>query len=306
MPSPKSLTRRAALATCVCLLGLAHATDAHAGAWAQEERGLYTKLAYGKSFASEQFKDGGEKLQLLSEDLEGTFDLNSALLYAEYGLIERLTVTFSAALMDVTLDSPIQRVTVRGFGDVILGGRYQFLDGPVVMAAMVNFKTPTGYSPELGDLRPTLGNGVNELDGRLSVGGSFYPIPAYFSVEAGFRWRGSRTVRGGGSRVDFSNEIPFTGEVGYGFDIKEATGGALDSVLVRGAFAGIWGLGDPGELNAVALTPTVQRFFKAGPSVIITAFDQFQLSVDYMFTPFGVNALQSHDVFVGVAWDTTL
>jgi hypothetical protein len=295
-------TRRACL---LALTALAPA-DALAGAWAQEERGLYAKLAYGKSFATEQFKDGGETLQLLSEDLEGSFDLNSALLYVEYGAVERLTFTLSAALMDVTLDSPIQRVTVRGFGDVILGGRYQFIDGPVVASVMANFKTPGGYSPELGDLRPTLGNGVNELDGRLSVGASFYPIPAYFSVDAGFRWRGSRSVRGGGSRVDFSNEIPFTGEVGYGFDLSGATGGVANSLLLRGAFAGVYGLGDPGEINAVALTPTVQRFLKVGPSVIVTLFDEYQVSVDYMYTPLGVNALQSHDVFVGLAFDTTL
>ena len=113
-------------------------------------------------------------------------------------------------------------------------------------------------------------------------------------------------MRGGGSRVDFSNEIPFTGELGYGFDLGGATGGVVNSLLVRGAFAGIYGLGDAGEINAVALTPTVQRFFKAGPSVIVTLFDSYQISVDYMFTPVGVNALQSHDVFVGLAFDTTL
>lgn len=142
-----------------------------------------------------------------------------------------------------------------------------------------------------------------EWDNRALVGKSFWPVPIYFSAEAGFRYRGERIPEGGGSHVNFSNEIPYALEVGYGLSFGE---GILNGVLLRGALQGVYGLGDLEELNALSLTPTAQKFTKLGPSIIVTTFKTLQINIDYMYTVFGANTVRTHDVTIGFAWDTTL
>ncbi|MEM1348762.1 MAG: hypothetical protein AAGI01_09420 [Myxococcota bacterium] len=293
--------RRAWMTMALTTLLIATSQDAFAGAWAQEDQGLYLKLSYARLTASEQFKDGGDTLPLLSEDIPGSFSQNGGILYAEYGVLPKFTLTFSLLASDVILDSNFETSRVRGLGDAFFGARYQFLDGPLVTSVSGQIKTPTGYTPDNGALRPVLGNGVLEADGRLLVGKGF--AWGYFSVEAGFRWRGSRAAAGGASTVDFSDEIPYAGEIGYTLRLKNDV---LNAVLIRATANGIYGLGDPGELEAITLTPTLQRFLKVGPSIIFVLFDQIQFNVDYMFTPTGVNTLQSRDLFVGIALDKTL
>lgn len=299
MPSEK----RAGLAMFIVASALTFPADAFAGAWAQPENTIYAKLSYAKSSATRQYKGSGGKQPLLTDDIPGSFDGDSVGLYVEYGLLPKLTVFGTTQVMSSELDSDIERAEVRGLGDVLVGARYQVLDAPLVLAVSSSFKAPTGYAPDHGLLRPTLGNGVPEADLRLLVGKSFYPVPMYFSAEAGFRWRGDRPTPGGTDTVDFSNELPYSAELGYQVALKNKH---INWLLFRGALNGVWGLGDPSELNALSLTPPTQRFTKVGPSVIFGVLNKLELNIDYMYTVAGDNTLESHDVFVGLAIKTTL
>ncbi|MFU8805482.1 MAG: hypothetical protein ACNA8W_16845, partial [Bradymonadaceae bacterium] len=131
-----------------------------------------------------------------------------------------------------------------------------------------------------------------ELDARLLVGRSFYPLPFYMSAETGYRWRGSRNL-GGDEIVSFSNEIPYFLEVGYA---------PADWIWVRGVVSGVRGLGRPQELDIFSLTPLTQRYTKVGPSVIATVFDHYQLSFDYLYTVAGLNTVRSHDIIIALAF----
>ena len=187
--------RRTALAAAAAVCVLLWGALAHAGAWAQEDRGLYVQLSVGAESASEQYKEDGDTFQLLSEDDQGTFQSLSSFLYAEFGLLPSLTVVAASSYRMVELDSTQVRSTTRGLGDFQFGARYQFLDKPLVLSAFVGAKFPTGYTPDPPELRAaTLGNGVQEYEGRLLVGRSFYPVPIYASAEVGFRLRGSRAT----------------------------------------------------------------------------------------------------------------
>lgn len=284
----------AALAVCVIFVS----GSAFAGAWAQEDRGLYLQLTLGAETASSQYKETGQTFQLLSEDDKGSFTSLSSSLYAEFGLAPKLTLVGSTDFRQVTLDSTEVHSTARGFSDFRVGARYQFLDaGSFVMSAFVGGKFPTGYTPDPPELRAaTLGNGVNAYEGRLLAGYSFYPVPAYLSAEVGYRLRGSRKT-GPSSRADYPAEIPYFVEAGWS---------PTDWMMLRGFVDGVYGLGSPVAIEGISLTPLTQRYVKVGPSVIFSFLDDYAVQINYSYTIWGINALQSHQVSVGFAIDTTL
>lgn len=288
---------RAAVAALIASCVLLASAPAFAGAWAQEDGGLYVQLSVAGESAAEQYKETGETFQLLSEDDEGNFRALGSFLYAEFGLLPSFTLVASTAYRWVELDSQQVRSTARGFGDFTLGGRYQFLDGPVVMSAYLGATYPTGYTPDPPELRSaTLGNGVSAYEGRLQVGHSFYPAPFYVSAEAGLRLRGSRATAESGV-ADYPAEIPYFLELGWG---------PTDWIWLRGVVDGVWGTGDPVAIEGISLTPLTQRYTKVGPSVIFSVFDKYQLQLNYTYTVLGVNALKSQQISLGLAIDTTL
>jgi hypothetical protein len=283
----------AAITVCVLLWG----TLAHAGAWAQEDQGLYLQLSVGAESATEQYKESGETFQLLSEDDKGSFQSLSSFLYAEFGLLPSFTVVASSAYRVVQLDSTQVKSTTRGIGDFRFGARYQILEKPLVLSAFVGAKFPTGYTPDPPELRAaTLGNGVSAYEGRLLIGRSFYPAPIYVSAEVGFRLRGSRATAGG-TTVDYPPEIPYFLELGWG---------PTDWLWLRGVVDGVQGTGDPVAIEGISLTPLTQHYTKVGPSVIFSFLDSYQLQLNYAYTLLGVNALKSQQLTLGLAIDTTL
>jgi hypothetical protein len=287
------------LAVLACLLVAMWLTpsDALAGAWAQKDKGIYAKLSGGYSFATRQYKESGETFQLLSEDERGRFDLYSLLLYTEFGLLPKLTVTMSTSFSSAVVDSNLVNIRTTGLGDVRTGLKYQFLDSPLVMSVGAKVTSPTGYTPDPAAAKaPTLGLGVPMYEGKLLVGKSFYPFPMYVSAEAGFRLRGSRRSRTD-ERVDYPPEIPYLAEIGVN---------PVDWLTLRGLVNGVEGLGDPLALDAFSLSPLTQSYTKVGPSVIFTIADRFQINADYLYTVAGINAIRSHDFTVGFAIDQTL
>ncbi len=285
------------LLACLLVATWLTPSDALAGAWAQKDKGIYAKLSGGYSFATRQYKESGETFQLLSEDEPGRFDLYSLLLYTEFGLLPKLTVTMSTSFSSAAVDSNLINIRTTGLGDVRTGLKYQFLDSPLVMSVDAKVTTPTGYTPDPAAAKaPTLGLGVPMYEGRLLVGKSFYPFPMYVSAEAGFRFRGSRRSRTD-ERVDYPPEIPYLAEIGVN---------PVDWLTLRGVVNGVEGLGDPLALDAFSLSPLTQSYTKVGPSIIVTIADRFQINADYLYTVAGINAIQSHDFTVGFAIDQTL
>lgn len=271
--------------------------SARAGAWAQEDRGLYLKLSGARSFATEQYKETGDTFQLLSEDEDGRYDSWGAFLYGEFGLMPRLTAMTSVQFMSATIESDLVRIQTTGIGDFRFGLKYQFLSKPFTMAVSSWLTAPTGYTPDPSAVKaPTLGLGVPAAEVNVLAGKSFYPAPVYVSGTFGFRLRGSRMSRAG-TDVNYPPELPWNFEVGVG---------PTDWIWLRGVAQGVVGLGSPQALDTFSLTPLTQSYLKVGPSAIVTVADHYQLNLDYLYTAWGINAVQSHDIMVGFAVDFTL
>lgn len=286
-------TRQQLIFTLVVGLCVGFSTTAYAGAWAQDDRGVYLKLASSWEYASEQYKETGETFQLLSEDDRGDYRTLSFIMYGEFGLLPKLTAITAGSFKSMTIDSDAVRVTTNGLSDFQFGLKYQFLDKPLVLSVMAAGSFPMGYTVDHPDPRtPALGNGVPAAAGTLLIGKSFYPVPIYASGQVSFRYRGNRATG-----PDYPPEIPFFVEIGYG---------PADWVWLRAVLDANWGLGNPEAIDTVSFTPTTQRYVHIGPSAIFTIADTYQINVDYMYAPWGVNSLQSHTVSVGFALDTNL
>ena len=266
---------------------------ATAGAWAQDDRGIYAKLAGSFEFANEQYKESGETFQLLSEDDPGSFRTYNSNLYVEFGLLPKLTAIASGSFKSLTVDSEAVRATTTGLSDLQFGLKLQFLDKPLVLSAMLTGGFPMGYTVTHPDPRtPALGNGVPTGEASLLIGKSLYPIPIYVSGSAGFRIRGDRS-----DGPNYPPEVPLFFEVGYG---------PTDWLWARGVVSANWGLGNPEAIDTVSFSPATQRYVKVGPSVIFNIAGTYQVNVDYLYAPWGVNTLRSHQVSVGFAIDTVL
>jgi hypothetical protein len=282
----------ATLVTAV--LGVGVPRSAAAGAWAQEDKGLYLKISGAHSRAGKQYKENGETFPLLSANESGTYRSSAVRLYGAFGLLPDLTYIASTSIVSSVVESSLVRIRTTGLADFSTGLKYQFLDKPFVASVSSLVTVPTGYTAEPTNVKtPTLGLGVPMYEANLLFGKSFYPAPIYASAEVGIRLRGSR-ASASGNTVDYPPEMPFVAEVGVH---------ATDWLLARAMLFGIHGFGDPGDLNLFSLSPTTQRYMKLGPSVIVTLREQLQLNFDYLYTLTGVNAVKSHDFAAGVALD---
>ena len=128
------------------------ATDVCASAWAQPRGGTYAKLS------SEQ-----------------------AFLYVEHGVADRLTLigSISGGILKSTNRFVEQKTT--GIGDAIVGAQCQLVDQPLVLSTMASIKIPTGYHDTH---EPPLGTGDIDVETRLLVAKSLYPLPVYMGVES--------------------------------------------------------------------------------------------------------------------------
>ena len=170
-----------------------------AGAWSQPRGHFYTKLS-GIFYGSDEiFNDMGKRAPLGMD--ENRFDAGQGFLYLEYGLRERLTLIAKLSAGElVSEDSQVEQITT-GIGDLELGGKYQLVDGPVVLAPFAIVKIPTGYNEEYD---PAMGTGDADLEFRLLTARSLYPWPFYLGAETGYRFRGG----------PYSNQIPYFFEAG--------------------------------------------------------------------------------------------
>ena len=194
-----------------------------AGAWSQPRGGYYAKLSGIHYLSTEVFNDKGCRIPRGNEDIDNNdkdcpvlsdndynddnqFRARQVLLYGEYGLIERLTLTGQVgAARLVSEDTFVESITW-GLGDVHLGAKYQLTGGqitggPLVLSSQVNVAFPSGYDR---GYKPALGTGYSELGARLLAGLSLYPLPLYAGGEVGYKLRGG----------PWSNQVSYFVELG--------------------------------------------------------------------------------------------
>lgn len=182
--------------------------EAIAGPWPLKKRLGFYQLSFGYVRANSYYEPNGQRIDI------PTLSDYTVSFYGEYGLTDRITaVAYVPFMQRLTLNRQVGRETGVEFfegdentsiADVDLGIKVGLLQkGNTVVSAALQFGIPIGDDTQQSGL--WTGDGEFNQHLSLGVGHSFYPAPAYASLEAGFN---NRTQ-------GFSDEFTFKAEAGY-------------------------------------------------------------------------------------------
>ena len=314
--SPRPLRRWIPLTAL--LLAIAP-TQLHAGAWTQAPGGMYFKIA-GLSFRSQDYLDatGDRRERVAKPSMEELSD-ESISAYLEYGLHERLTLVATLPYKRLVYkntevkvfnrsDGPDTTITrIRpdeissGLADLELRLRWRLLRNPAVVSLALGGKFPLGYdidqdsigsldagglglgpSPMGGaDNKVPLGTGERDIDMRLLVGKSLYPLPGYLTSTVGYRKRGGA----------------FSDEFFYGLE----AGVTYKRLLVKGVVEGMRTMGDCGAMGQGGLVGD-QDILKLAPGLIWSLSKHLEIGVDLFHIAAGCNTAAGTTYAAGLAF----
>ena len=178
------------------------------GAWTRKQNSFYAKLGFSAISTNKFYTKDGNKIRTAD------FQAWSLDLYGEYGIFDRLTgvVKFPVAKRAVFETSEAKL----GLGDLSLELKYGVLAGNTPIAIGLGVELPTGDQNGFGRLKdqandpggfirlPT-GDGEFNTRATLYLSHSFYPVPAFISLEGGYNFR----------TKNFTNEYAFGLQAGY-------------------------------------------------------------------------------------------
>jgi hypothetical protein len=163
-----------------------------------------------------------------------TYRQQSALLYAEYGLTQRLAIQINFPFLKFNSFATTEKVG--GIGDARIEFKYALLRGKFPLAISIAPEIPTGAKNLFAQNKtnafekinlPT-GDGEFNVWTTLAVSHSFYPTPAYASLFAAYN---KRTAYQG---QDFQDQLQVGAELGY--KVK-------NRLWLNARFGGLTGLG---------------------------------------------------------------
>jgi hypothetical protein len=182
---------------------------AYAGAWTAPKGASYNKFALNYFKSDKSFDTSGDLIAYTNNGTSRISEFRDTNIsyYGEYGLRDDLTVFGDTAFKHLESDQSTGTLTNSGIGDIDVGVRYNFYNGPNgVFSTQGLIKLPNAYNKN--DSVP-LGNGQNDYELRFLYGNSsLYPL--YYGVEMGYRWRVG----------DPSDEWKYLFEVGYTINPK--------------------------------------------------------------------------------------
>ncbi|KAA3654306.1 MAG: hypothetical protein DWQ10_17890 [Calditrichaeota bacterium] len=246
------------------------------GAWTQSKGHFYSKLTLINLNSTQRFAIDGNPTR-------GEFDDLALYFYGEYGITDNWTITISNPVSKNSVGTYGSfRGTTRSFfaGDVEIGLKRSILKGPVVVSAVVGSKIPLFYET---DAKPPLGTGKTDLDAKLLVGTSFYPIPAYMTGDIGYRHRSSQ----------FEDEINYNFEAGYTLFKK---------YLVRGVLSGLRCTKNTLASMSDDQFSTEQEQYRAGAGLIYLLSKNIEFDVTFLKTYAGRNFPRATEIYFGVAF----
>ncbi|MEK7730029.1 MAG: hypothetical protein AAB354_16600 [candidate division KSB1 bacterium] len=270
------------------LLGLIILADyAHAGAWTQKRGHGFYKLEGRFIYAQRFFEPDGKLIDI------PTLSDYTASFYGEYGLNQRLTLVayvpfYKRLALNRQIGEPSGFVyfagdSTSGFADTDVGFRFGLkTNGPTVLSARVMFGVPLGKDEQQSGL--LTGDGEFNQLFALELGHSFYPLPLYFSGEAGFNNR----TKG------FSDELRYTAELGYTF---------WNNVTLMMKFLGVASLKN-GEDNIRSgmggLYGNNVSYLALGPSLFYQINKKFGVTAGVDGATYGQNVLAAPSYSLGI------
>ncbi|MDX2127710.1 MAG: hypothetical protein SFU91_01595 [Chloroherpetonaceae bacterium] len=234
------------------------------GGWTRKPQSVYTKLGY--SFVSTNQFSTIEDVKIET----APFFLRSFDLFVEYGLIDQLTLQVNFPLLRSANFETTE--TASGIGDLLLELKYGLIQGDFPVAIGFGIDMPTGDSEAIGRLKDGSGGFVRLPTGdgewnfwtRLYASHSFYPLPAYISIDVGYNFRTN----------GFTNQYTVGVEVGYQFFDALWLIGRFRRIALNGtpnfAKSGAIGLGEGVEFNALGVSASyaITRNFSLTADVI--------------------------------------
>lgn len=164
-----------------------------AGAWTQPKGTIYQRLSYDYYSTDENFGSGGGYDDAARRrDSRYKFISRVIAWYGEAGVYDNLNLNWNLIHKDMawTKEKISSGKRVKGSthncpGDLELGVKYSFLNGPSALSAQFIFKSELFY-----DKNETIMPGTNQSDYeiRLLAGRSLWPF-GYLNLETGYRWR---------------------------------------------------------------------------------------------------------------------
>jgi len=172
---------------------------AMAGAWTREKGHFYTKASINTYYSEKYYNDEGKVTTgfdfggatVENPDYYKCFkdsyflDVN-ATFYAEYGLLDWITIVTSIPYKYHRYDGSDMVADTWGIGDIDVAAKVRILQKPFILSAQLLGKFPWAYDE---DDFATLGNGQPDIEIRLRGGWSLWPVPAYAGVELAYRFR---------------------------------------------------------------------------------------------------------------------
>ncbi len=185
------------------------------GAWTPQEGGMYNKFQFNYYWATKSFNSNSKRV-----DSGGKFEDKNFTYYGEYGLKDNLTLIASLPFKQISnrLDDG-EKTKTTGLGDVDFAVKYRLYKGESAVVSVQGLvKIPEAYDKNRA---LPLGNGQYDVEARLLFGKSLYPLPLYFGLELGYRWRFQAPA----------DEFKFLAELGYSVTDKFYLRTKLDTTV---------------------------------------------------------------------------
>ena len=239
--------------------------------------------------------------------------LVATLPYKRLRLAEEKYIEEAKKFKSDVLDTTITRTELEspppsrssGLADLELRLRWRLLRNPAVVSLALGGKIPLGYDIDqdsigsldagglgLGpspvddgagaDNKVPLGTGERDIDIRLLVGKSLYPLPGYLTSTVGYRKRGGA----------------FSDEFFYGFE----AGVTYKRLLVKGVVEGMRTMGDCGAMGQGGLVGD-QDILKLAPGLIWSLSKHLEIGVDLFHIAAGCNTAAGTTYAVGLAFN---
>jgi hypothetical protein len=272
------------LAALILLLPAA----ARAGAWLQPTGGSYVKVAGVHSATTDRIDCRGDREP--AEPFGGTYSENKIFLYGEYGWTGALTAVGSFGFGEQEIvDAEVPDYGTRSSGDLRVGLRWGLRRDPrlpISVESLVSIPTypSTDLTLPVGQREQYLpaGSGEVEAELRLQAGLSFWPVPGYANVDAGYR------VRGG----DFGDQWLLAAELGA----------SLGRLFTKLEVRGIWPTGDPCSTGSAGSVSLDERSLRLGPEASVRVVGDWWLGLAWSGVLTGRNTLDNDQWLLSVAW----
>ncbi len=215
-------------------------SEANAGGWTLEEGSLRMKSYFSYTNTTERFAsknlicggtvcENGERSPFF---FNGEYTSYATFLGARYGITDRLEVRVLVPYYHVrfTDQGNPDRPPTKDIGDILFSGRYQLTDGRFAYSFRTQAKAPTGFFTKDAEVVP-VGDGQWDLSLTNQFSFSLWPVPAYLSLDAGYRFRFRPPLER--SNKAPGNEIIFRFEGGYDLTERFLLKGSVNGIIGR-------------------------------------------------------------------------